>query len=652
MTEKDSGKLPPFSAKTFTLHWHNNSLPVYSVDFQPNRNGKMSSRFATGGGDNNVRIWRLCCEQNGSESVEYLSTLSEHTQAVNCVRFSPTGEYLASASDDGTVKIWKLSDKIIRKFGNDDYDMKESWYVKTVCTTSPRMEIYDICWSPDSRFICCGSMNQVVVIFDATIGSIMWIANHSHYVQGVSWDPRNEYICSQSADRSVQVYKVPGDLDKSSPDITNGETSAAIKPVERLITVSRIRKAELASERIISTQQISVDSPPDAYKLTTLYHNDTLQSFFRRLTFSPDGLLLLSTSGIYKTASSPELNTVYIHTRSGLDQPPVAHIPGFKKPSIAIKFSPVIYNLLPGEDSCFKLPYRMVFAVATQDSVVIFDTQRLKPLGIAANIHYAAITDISWCSNGQVLLTSSTDGFVSRISLDESLLGKDIETYDATMLIKKFPIKKNITTQDPLADTTIGTRLDTPTNTPVTTTIVDMLAASSSDKRMQSSTLSIIATVVVAFVILNYFMSMDSRTSSTHSSTSIRRRRHDVTAQMIETVQQIAPNLTMAQIRYDLERTGDVNVTIDRYLNRGTLPNPPGTVSELPSETSSEAQPETAFNSPSDKKSAASESSVEGPFNGLSFEAKRSELAMDARAKLSRKAGLSWDQLKANYGYA
>src|SRR4051794_38114729 len=34
------------------------------------------------------------------------------------------------------------------------------------------------------------------------------IAEHSHYVQGVAWDPLNEYIATQSSDRSVHIYSL------------------------------------------------------------------------------------------------------------------------------------------------------------------------------------------------------------------------------------------------------------------------------------------------------------------------------------------------------------------------------------------------------------------------------------------------------------
>lgn len=199
---------------------------------------------------------------------------------------------------------------------------------------------------------------------------------------------------------------------------------------------------------------------------TNIYFNETLTSFFRRLTFTPDGSLLLTPAGQYKTShpASTEggkntdeiINTVYIYTRAGLNKPPIAHLPGHKKPSVAVKCSPVFYNprstdattkhitvdTSSGDDAipslpppaistemeppflhrvptqpspygtsssmaepsvpeippnaAFALPYRMVYAVATQDAVLIYDTHQQTPICIVSNLHYAAFTDLTW----------------------------------------------------------------------------------------------------------------------------------------------------------------------------------------------------------------------------------------------------------------
>lgn len=116
---------------------------------------------------------------------------------------------------------------------------------------------------------------------------------------------------------------------------------------------------------------------------------------------------------------------------------------------------------------------------------------------------------------------------------------------------------------------------------------------------MDSSTITFIATLVIAFVFLRWFISSDEEdeatiqstatsTSSSQSqaqssqhdaeeqSTRQERLRRPVTNSMIEVVQQLAPHLTVGQIKLDLQRTGSVQETVDRFLSEGTLPFPEG----------------------------------------------------------------------------
>jgi hypothetical protein len=51
-------------------------------------------------------------------------------------------------------------------------------------------------------------------------------------------------------------------------------------------------------------------------KTMRLFHDDTLKSFFRRLTFTPDGSLLIVPSGIIENSSSDKnSNATHIFTR-------------------------------------------------------------------------------------------------------------------------------------------------------------------------------------------------------------------------------------------------------------------------------------------------------------------------------------------------
>ena len=211
-------------------------------------------------------------------------------------------------------------------------------------------------------------------------------------------------------------------------------------------------------------------------KNANIYANDTLKSFFRRLTFTPDGSLLFTPAGQYQSQFKgldesaktmyEVINTVYIYTRGGINKPPVAHLPGHKKPSVVVKCSPLFYTIRKGpvptknitidtssaDDSlaalpepavapkspalsvmeppppvpqasdpsgptsspkpkplevetnsstqgptmAFTLPYRMIYAAATEDAVLLYDTQQQTPLCIVSNLHCATFTDLTW----------------------------------------------------------------------------------------------------------------------------------------------------------------------------------------------------------------------------------------------------------------
>ena len=368
------------------------------------------------------------------------------------------------------------------------------------------------------------------------------IAEHNHYVQGVAWDPLNEYVATQSSDRSVHIYNlktkdgqptlnqhnkiIKMDLParrisasspappEPSPRLHDSIESTSMAPASPAPSmpgtpaslalpmnppaISHSRRSSFGSSpsmRRSASPAPSMPLPavrpmensPNPYlsglqgnmgvKNANIYANETYNSFFRRLTFAPDGSLLFTPAGQYKTSHSTTgaksadevINTVYIYTRAGLNRPPIAHLPGHKKPSIAVKCSPIFYTLrqsqkpttqitmdtasadepiaaLPdpvvpsrspsnhsamdppppasiampspndigrptsspkptdGETnhgstappSAFALPYRVVYAVATQDAVLVYDTQQQTPLVVVSNLHYTTFTDVTW----------------------------------------------------------------------------------------------------------------------------------------------------------------------------------------------------------------------------------------------------------------
>lgn len=207
-----------------------------------------------------------------------------------------------------------------------------------------------------------------------------------------------------------------------------------------------------------------------------LYRDELATNFFRRLTFAPDGSLLLTPAGHIEepfypthqqqqqhhltegekvpgpkasgndgktTTPNDQKSTVYIYSRANLNRPPIAHLPGHQSTTVAVRFSPIFYELRnmsagplepkkiildkknpepvqvslampppppPAKEGgtttpqqqpqqstgIFALPYRLMFVVAAQDSVLLYDTQQSGPIAIFKGLHYSSFTDVAW----------------------------------------------------------------------------------------------------------------------------------------------------------------------------------------------------------------------------------------------------------------
>ena len=172
-------------------------------------------------------------------------------------------------------------------------------------------------------------------------------------------------------------------------------------------------------------------------KRMRLFHDDTLQTFFRRLSFTPDGKLLLTPAGVtdYDGCTRP-INTTYAFSRYGFRQPAIV-LPCPDQYTVAVRCCPLLFKLRPfnaeKNPPVIPLPYRMIFAVATKSSVYFYDTQQKQPFALISNIHYTRLTDVTWSNDGRIVVVSSTDGFCSLITFEQGELGEEYENSEAVL---------------------------------------------------------------------------------------------------------------------------------------------------------------------------------------------------------------------------
>ncbi|KAG0496501.1 hypothetical protein HPP92_001192 [Vanilla planifolia] len=370
---------------TIQINWHD-TKPVLCVDFH-----SPTGNLATGGSDNDIKLWMITPAESPKKFpiASYKKSLSYHNFTVNALRFSPSGELLASGADGGELAIWKLQ-------STDD---GSSWKVlKTLLFH--RKDVLDLQWSPNSGYLISGSVDNSCIIWDVNKGSVLQILDgHLHYVQGVAWDPLGCYVASLSSDRTCRIYM-------NKPHKNKGH--------DKINFVCQYVLTKLEVQNLVDSESLLAK--------THLFHDETLNSFFRRLSWSPDGSFLLVPAGMFKYSSATDTtNTAYIISRKDLSRPAV-QLPGASKPIVAVRFCPVLFCLRGSNTaSLFRLPYRVIFAVATINSLYIYDSESSVPIAILAGLHYAAITDISWSPDAKFLALSSQDGYCSILEFDDEL---------------------------------------------------------------------------------------------------------------------------------------------------------------------------------------------------------------------------------------
>lgn len=151
---------------------------------------------------------------------------------------------------------------------------------------------------------------------------------------------------------------------------------------------------------------------------------------------------------------------------------PIASLVGLEDPSVAVRFSPVLYKLinttaadannstsksgattniskaktsvprkqmLENMENSSMIPgkYRMVFAVLTVSAVMVYDTQFPHPIARFGGLHLACINDATWTADGNTLIVCSSDGYVSFIHFETGALGEPISQEEIPETVKR-----------------------------------------------------------------------------------------------------------------------------------------------------------------------------------------------------------------------
>ncbi|MEO1347960.1 MAG: NB-ARC domain-containing protein [Cyanobacteria bacterium J06635_15] len=170
-----------------TLQGHSNLIRSISFALQaynPDRaNNGQDAILASASLDGTVKLWQAYTGQ-------CLRILAEHTDAVCVTAFSPNGKWLATGSNDCTIKVWNWEDGRCLKTLSEH--------------NSP---VWACAFSPDGQMLAGGSLDGILWLWQAHSGKCLYrLTAHTNLILDVDFSPDSAMLVSGSLDGTVKLW--------------------------------------------------------------------------------------------------------------------------------------------------------------------------------------------------------------------------------------------------------------------------------------------------------------------------------------------------------------------------------------------------------------------------------------------------------------
>lgn len=153
-------------------------------------------RIAAGFADGTAKVWsrtgKLIIELKGTQKSSPISRA--HTDKINSISFSPDGQIIATASRDGSAKLWSSRGELLSELaGHTD-------------------EVWDVEFSSDGKTIATASRDSIVRLWERDGTLINELIGHTDGILGIAFSPDGKTIASSGYDQTVRLWNTEGVL--------------------------------------------------------------------------------------------------------------------------------------------------------------------------------------------------------------------------------------------------------------------------------------------------------------------------------------------------------------------------------------------------------------------------------------------------------